>query len=56
MTNQQIRYFSKQTKRTRVQRLLQEVNAHPFKDEVLALLGEQVRDDNHKVVPQVVYI
>lgn len=56
MTNQQVRYFSKQTKRTRVQRLVQEVNAHPFKDELITLLGEQVRDDNNRVVPQVVYV
>jgi hypothetical protein len=56
MTSQQVRYFNRKTKRTHVQRLLQEVSDHPFKDELIALLGDQVRDDTHKVVPQVVYI
>lgn len=56
MTKRDIRYFSKHTKRTRVNRLVQEVNAHPFKEELIALLGEQVRDDTHRVTPQVVYV
>ena len=56
MTTREVRYFSRKTKRIHVQRLLQEVSDHPFKDELITLLGDQVRDDTHKVVPQVVYI
>lgn len=55
MTSRQVRYFSKKTKRTRVNRLVQEVSAHPFKEELLQLLHDQVRDDTHRVQSQIIF-
>lgn len=53
MNARQQRYFSKKTKSRRLNQLVDDINNNSHKEELIALLSDQVHDDTHRLNHQV---
>lgn len=53
MTKRQVRYFSRRTQTTRVRQLVQDVESHPHRRELIELIKEQVSEDTTRVYSEI---